>query len=61
MPEDFLKNLKRTTSNPLLKSLVEHEGSAILDILYLYDEWKASKGWYDDEDLLEDPPGCFQC
>lgn len=63
MPETFLDNFIRTTSDDKLQKLVVDNMDEFNRILTLYDEFKSMCRFfdYDDESFLSDPPGCFQC
>lgn len=63
MPETFLDSFICTTSDSKLQKLVADNMDEFNRILTLYDEFKSMYRFfdYDDEDFLDDPPGCFQC
>lgn len=62
MPETFLDSFIRTTSDSKLQKLVVDNLDEFNRILTLYDEFKSMRRFFDyDDDLLDDPPGCFQC
>lgn len=62
MPETFLDNFIHTTSDDKLQKLVVDNMDEFNRILTLYDEFKSMYRFFDyDDDLLDDPPGCFQC
>lgn len=62
MPETFLDRFIRTTSDGKLQKFVVDNMDELNRILTLYDEFKSMYRFFDyDGDLLDDPPGCFQC
>lgn len=61
MPETFLDNFIRTTSDDKLQKLVVDNMDEFNRILTLYDEFKSMRGFFDCDEFLKDPPGCFQC
>ena len=62
MPETFLDSFIRTTSDSKLQKLVADNIDEFNRILTLYDGFKSMYRFFDyDDDLLDDPPGCFQC
>ena len=62
MPETFLNNFIRTTSDDKLQKLVVDNMDEFNRILMLYDEFRSMYRFFDyDESFLSDPPGCFQC
>lgn len=62
MPENFLDSFIRTTSDGKLQKLVMANMDYIKELLALYDGFKSMYRFFDyDDDLLDDPPGCFQC
>lgn len=62
MPETFLDNFIHTTSDDKLQKLVADNMDEFNRILTLYDEFKSMcRFFFDYDEFLEDPPGCFQC
>lgn len=63
MPETFLDNFIHTTSDDKLQKLVVSNMDYIKELLALYDGFKSMYRFFDFDydDLLDDPPGCFQC
>lgn len=61
MPETFLDNFIHTTSDDKLHKLVVSNMDYIKELLALYDEFKSMRRFFDYDEFLEDPPGCFQC
>ena len=62
MPETFLDNFVRTAKEDELQKLVVANMDYIKELLTLYDEFKSMYRFFDyDDELLGDPPGCFQC
>lgn len=61
MPETFLDNFIRTTSDDKLQKLVVDNMDEFNRILTLYDEFKSMCRFFDGDEFLKDPPGCFQC
>lgn len=61
MPETFLDSFIRTTKDDELQKLVASNMDKFKKVLTLYDEFKSMYRFFDEDDLLDDPPGCFQC
>lgn len=61
MPETFLDNFIRTTSDYKLQKLVADNMDEFNRILTLYDEFKSMCRFFDYDEFLKDSPGCFQC
>ena len=64
MPETFLDNFVRTAKEDELHKLVVSNMDYIKELLALYDGFKSMYRFFDfdyDDDLLDDPTGCFQC
>ena len=61
MPETFLDRFIRTTSDSKLQKLVVDNMDEFNRILALYDEFKSMCRFFDYDEFLKDPPGCFQC
>lgn len=58
--DEFINQLLYTSQDERLKDVIRNDYQSLKKVLELYDEWKVSNVW-DDEDLLNEPPGCFQC
>lgn len=56
---EFINQLLYTSQDENLKNVIQNDYQALKKVLELYDEWKASSVW-GDEDFLRDPQGCFQ-
>ena len=61
MPETFLDSFIRTTRDDELQKLVASNMDKFKKVLTLYDDFKSMHRFFDEDDLLDDPPGCFQC
>ena len=62
MPETFPDNFVRTAKEDELHKLVVSNMGYIKELLALYEEFRSMYRFFDyDDDLLDDPPGCFQC
>ena len=61
MPERFVEHLLDTSCDTQLKDMVSTNKKEIIRVLNLYKEWDAMTSFFDEEDMLYDPPGCFQC
>lgn len=61
MPETFLDNFIHTTGDDKLQKLVVDNMDEFNRILTLYDEFKSMRRFFDDDEFLKDPSGCFQC
>ena len=61
MPETFLDSFIRITKDDELQELVASNMDKFKKLLTLYDDFKLTHRFLDEDDLLDDPLGCFQC
>ena len=61
MPEKFIDSFLTTSTDRNLKILVAENRKDIIKLLELYKDWDSMTSIFDEEGLLDDPPGCFQC